>query len=252
MKTSYLVACLATATAIGFATPAFTAEKAQDFVTKAAVGGMFEVDSSKVAQGKVSAQNVKDFAQKMIDDHGAANAKLESIAGEQKLQIPADLDAPHRTDLQKLQDGNAPLDQAYVETQRSAHADAVSLFEEYAKDGDNAPLKAFAHETLPTLKMHREMIEKIATTIGTDPSSATSSTTPAAKTTDTPNAAAPIPGANSFTEDQAKSRILDAGYSNVSKLTKDDQGIWRGQASKDGKDTAVALDFQGNVIAGSN
>jgi hypothetical protein len=44
----------------------------------------------------------------------------------------------------------------------------------------------------------------------------------------------------------------DAGFSGVSKLTKDDQGIWRGQATKAGKTTAVALDYQGNVVAGTN
>ena len=98
--------------------------------------------------------------------------------------------------------------------------------------------------------MHQEMIERIATT--TDDTSAPSSTTPAVTTTDTANPAAPVPGANSFTEDQAKDRIQDAGFSGVSKLTKDDQGIWRGQASKDGKTTSVALDYQGNVVAGAN
>jgi putative membrane protein len=231
--------------------PAFAAENTQDFVDKAAVGGRFEVDSSKIAQDKVTDQNVKEFAQKMIEDHNATNAKLESITGEQRLQLPVDLDARHKSELQKLRDAAAPLDQPYVEMQRSAHADAVSLFEQYAKDGDNAPLKAFAQETLPTLKMHKEMIEKIATT-STDSSSAANSTTPAVKTTDTPSPSAPVPGANSFTEDQAQDRIEDAGYSNVSKLTKDDQGIWRGQASKDGKSIPIALDYQGNIVAGKN
>jgi len=80
---------------------------------------------------------------------------------------------------------------------------------------------------------------------------ATSSTTPAVTTTDTASPAAPVPGANSFTEDRAKSRIQDAGFSDVSKLTKDDQGIWRGQANKDGKNIAVALDYQGIVVAGT-
>jgi putative membrane protein len=239
MKTRHLFASLA-AVSLVLTMPAFAADTAQDFVDKAAVGGKFEVDSSKIAQDKVTDQNVKEFAQKMIEDHNAANAKLQSIAGEQKLQLPVDLDAPHRSELQKLQDGKAPLDQPYVDMQRSAHADAVSLFESYAKDGDNGPLKVFARETLPTLKMHKEMIEKIATTIGTDSSSAANSTTPAE------------PGANSFTEDQAKDRIEDAGYSNVSKLIKDDQGIWRGQASKDGKNIPIALDYQGNIVVGNN
>lgn len=249
MKTRHLMACLAAATAMAFALPAFSAENAQDFVNKAANGGMFEVESSKVAQDKLSDQSVKDFAQQMIADHGAANAKLESIAGEQKLKIPSELDAQHKAELDKLQQAEAPLDQPYVEAQRTAHTDAVSLFEAYAKDGDNATLKSFAQETLPTLKMHKDMIDKIASsTISTD----TTSATPAVTTTETANPSAPVPGANSFTEDQAKSRIQDAGYSDVSALTKDDKGIWRGKANKDGKSAAVALDYQGNVVAGTN
>ncbi|WP_192259085.1 DUF4142 domain-containing protein [Mesorhizobium caraganae] len=254
MKNRMLLA-LAAATAMTFALPAFAADSAQNFVDKAAVGGMFEVDSSKIAEGKAQDQGVKDFAKKMIDDHGAANAKLETIAGEQKLTVPNELDAKHKADLDSLQNAEDAVDKPYVQLQRDAHSEAVTLFESYAKDGDNAPLKAFAAETLPTLKMHQEMVEKIAATGASttgEAAPATSSTTPAETTTDTANPAAPVPGANSFTEDQAKGRIQDAGYSDVSKLTKDDQGIWRGQATKDGKNTTVALDYQGNIVAGTN
>ena len=63
------------------------------------------------------------------------------------------------------------------------------------------------------------------------------------------NANNPVAGANSFTEGQAKSRIESNGYTNVSGLKKDDQGVWRGKAQKDGKTMDVSLDFQGNVIA---
>jgi len=195
MKTRLFLASLATATAMAFALPALAADSAQDFVNKAAAGGMFEVDSSKVAEGKVQDQSVKDFAHKMIDDHGAANAKLETIAGEQKLTVPKELDAKLKGDVDTLQNGKDPIDAPYVQMQRDAHTDAVKLFESYAKDGDNAELKTFA---------------------------------------------------------QAKGRIQDAGFADVSKLTKDDQGIWRGQANKDGKNTTVALDYKGNVVAGTN
>src|SRR5215203_7321967 len=63
------------------------------------------------------------------------------------------------------------------------------------------------------------------------------------------NSSNPVAGANSFTERQAKSRIESNGYTGVSNLKKDDQGVWRGKAQKDGKTTDVSLDFQGNVIA---
>lgn len=72
--------------------------------------------------------------------------------------------------------------------------------------------------------------------------------TPAVASPSTTNADAPATGANSFTEGQAKSRIEAAGYSDVSGLMKDKDGIWRGTANKGGTTSNVALDFQGNVV----
>jgi putative membrane protein len=57
------------------------------------------------------------------------------------------------------------------------------------------------------------------------------------------------PGANSFTEGQARDRISDAGFSDVQGLRLDEQGIWRGRAIRNGRQTGVALDYQGNVAA---
>jgi hypothetical protein len=60
---------------------------------------------------------------------------------------------------------------------------------------------------------------------------------------------APLEGANSFTESQAKDRIIAAEMTAPSTLTKDDQGIWRGTAMKNGQSVKVAVDFKGNVVA---
>jgi hypothetical protein len=74
--------------------------------------------------------------------------------------------------------------------------------------------------------------------------------TPAVNTPNSPpNPGAPVAGANSFTEGQAKSRIESSGYTNISELRKDDQGVWRGKAMKDGQAVSISLDFQGNVTA---
>ena len=59
---------------------------------------------------------------------------------------------------------------------------------------------------------------------------------------------APVKGRNSFSEGEAKSRIEKAGFSNISELKKDDNGVWRGRASKDGRSVDVSLDYQGNVL----
>ncbi|MGB8608229.1 hypothetical protein [Bradyrhizobium sp.] len=63
------------------------------------------------------------------------------------------------------------------------------------------------------------------------------------------NSNAPVAGRNSFTEGQAQSAIEKAGFTNISGLKKDDNGVWRGKASKGGASTGVSVDFQGNVIA---
>ena len=63
------------------------------------------------------------------------------------------------------------------------------------------------------------------------------------------NSDAPVAGRNSFTEGQAQSAIEKAGYTDVSDLKKDDNGVWRGKASKGGTSGDVTVDFQGNVNA---
>ncbi len=65
----------------------------------------------------------------------------------------------------------------------------------------------------------------------------------------TPSNAALVAGANSFTEEQARSHIEDKGYADVGRLNQDTNGIWRGAAKSDGRAVNVGLDYQGNVIS---
>ena len=68
-------------------------------------------------------------------------------------------------------------------------------------------------------------------------------------TTGSVDANAPLPGANSFTEAQAKAKIEEKGFTQVGALAKDKDGIWRGSAQRDGKTVEIALDYRGNVVA---
>jgi hypothetical protein len=83
----------------------------------------------------------------------------------------------------------------------------------------------------------------------TTPTPSTDGNTPAVATPDTKNPAAPVAGANSFTEAQAKDRIEKAGYTEVTGLKLDDKGIWQASATKEGKPVTVSLDYQGNIVA---
>lgn len=81
-----------------------------------------------------------------------------------------------------------------------------------------------------------------------DHTTGTNSSTPAVQTDSSRrNTSAPVAGANSFTEGQARSRMEDAGFSNLTGLHKDDQGIWRGRGMRSGQSVDVSLDYQGNV-----
>ena len=98
--------------------------------------------------------------------------------------------------------------------------------------------------TVPPAKVvEPAMVQPVVPTPATDPM-ATNSTTTNANAAD-----APLKGANSFTESQARSRIEKNGFSGVTGLAKDSDGIWRGKAMKDGRSMDVALDYKGEIVA---
>jgi putative membrane protein len=79
-----------------------SSKSAETFVTKAATGGLFEVESSKVALQKAQRDDLKSFAQQMVDDHGKANQELMAEAQQAGIQVPAKLDSAHQSQLDKL------------------------------------------------------------------------------------------------------------------------------------------------------
>ena len=85
------------------------------------------------------------------------------------------------------------------------------------------------------------------TTTDTSTHHSASSHNPAIKDSDPARTKVAADGANSFTEDQARSRLTDAGYTNVTGLAKDKKGVWRGTATRGGASVKVGLDYKGNV-----
>ncbi|MGX1787052.1 PepSY domain-containing protein [Bosea sp. NPDC055332] len=75
----------------------------------------------------------------------------------------------------------------------------------------------------------------------------TSTTSPTPAPNAPADANAPLPGANSFTEGQAKSRLEANGYTNVGELKKDDNGVWKGTATHSGAQVTVSVDYRGNI-----
>lgn len=83
--------------------------------------------------------------------------------------------------------------------------------------------------------------------VATGAQAQTSTTSPMPAPKAPADANAPLPGANSFTEGQAKSRLEANGYSNVSALKKDDNGVWKGTATHSGTQFSVSVDYRGNI-----
>ncbi len=132
-----------------------------DFVSEAVISDMFEIQSSKLAETR-SDDATKAFAKKMIADHMKTTAELKPLALAAHVVVPTDLDSAHKDMLDKLQAlQGGDFTKTYHDDQANAHKQAVSLYERYAKGGDNAGLKAFAHETLPTLEEHKKMADTL-------------------------------------------------------------------------------------------
>lgn len=137
---------------------------APDFVTKAAMSDMYEVEAAKVALARSQNADVKKFAQMMIDDHTKSTNDLKSAIAASGLSLtpPSALDEAHAENIQELKDEEAAdFDKAYLNDQVDAHQMALDLLQRYANDGDNAQLKDFAATTAPVVQAHYDQVKKM-------------------------------------------------------------------------------------------
>jgi putative membrane protein len=134
-----------------------------DFVSEAAVSDMFEIQSSELAMAR-SDDATKSFAQQMINDHQKTTSDIKGMVDSKAVHaaIPPTIDSAHKTMLDKLSSLNgADFTKQYHDDQVSAHKDAVSLFQRYAKGGRNVALKNWAAKTEPTLEHHLQMAKDL-------------------------------------------------------------------------------------------
>ena len=146
------------------------------FAKQTAMDGIAEVEHGRLAADKATNPDVKQFGQRMVDDHTKANDELKSWASTNNVTLPADMGPQHKAMQDKLSkmSGDA-FDKAYMAHMVSAHAKAVAAFQRESKSGGNADLKAWADKTLPTLQEHHTMARSLNTKV------AGAKTPPAAK-----------------------------------------------------------------------
>jgi len=132
------------------------------FVKDALLGGMTEVELGKVAIEKAAGDPVKQFAQKMVDDHSKANEELKQLAAKESIDVPDALDSKRRSRIDKLSKlSGADFDRAYIKDQVKDHQNDVREFQAEAQNGNDPAVKGFASKTLPVLEEHLRMIKEL-------------------------------------------------------------------------------------------
>jgi putative membrane protein len=137
------------------------------FVMDAAHGGLAEVQLGQLAASKGTNDEVKQFGQKMVDDHSKANEELKSLAEQKGVTLPTDLkpaDKQFHDKLDKL--SGAAFDKAYMQYMVMDHKKDVAEFKKEAKTGKDSDVKAWAEKTAPTLEGHLDTAQKTASKVG--------------------------------------------------------------------------------------
>jgi putative membrane protein len=135
-----------------------------DFVKKAAMSDLYEVEAGKIASEKGQSEAVKEFGRHMVEAHSKTSEELKAIVQAEKLnvELPTKLSKKRRKLIAALNNAKPEdFDRVYAKQQAKAHERAVELFDDYAEEGNNASLKQFAANVLPTIKQHREQAEKL-------------------------------------------------------------------------------------------
>lgn len=139
-------------------------EDTTNFVEKAAVSNTFEIRSSEIALDRSQNEAIRDFARRMITDHTMVKQNMTDTlqAAGIALHNPESLDEKHLEKVRTLQStGRGQFDRQYIDMQMEAHEEAVSLFEEYAENGDNEQVRQFAAQTLPALQQHKDQVDQL-------------------------------------------------------------------------------------------
>lgn len=150
-------------TAAPAATPGAPTDAA-GYVAKAGAGDLWEIESSKALLAKSGRDDVKAFAQMMIDNHGESTAKVKAAAETASVAVPrAALDADQQRMLDEIKAADAAtIDAVYIRHQQAAHDAALALHRSYATGGDTPSLKAAAGEIVPVIEKHIAELKKLA------------------------------------------------------------------------------------------
>jgi putative membrane protein len=132
------------------------------FVMFAAMGGMAEVEMGRLAAQKGASEDVRQFGQRMVDEHTKANEELMRVASSKGMTPPATLDAKHQMAMQKMSAlSGEKFDREYAKMMVSDHKKTVSEFQKESERGADPDIRAFAAGKLPALREHLSMAQRL-------------------------------------------------------------------------------------------
>jgi putative membrane protein len=139
----------------------------QAFISKAAMGGMAEVELGRLAQQKASSKEVKELAAKIVSDHTRSNEELQRIAKSLNVTVPTTVDSKHKDTKERLQKlSGSEFDRTFMNEIVNDHREHIAEFKREANSGNNQQVKQFASKTLPTLEEHLKQAEQTLRSVG--------------------------------------------------------------------------------------
>jgi putative membrane protein len=142
----------------------------RSFMIEAARGGIAEVELSRIAGQRAVTEPVRQFGQRMVTDHGAANQELMQLAQSKGVTLPQEMDAAHRATMDRLMTlSGAAFDQAYMTEMIRDHQGAAALFMREARQGQDAHVREWALKTVPTIQEHQRLAYDIHSRIAQAP-----------------------------------------------------------------------------------
>ena len=135
------------------------AATASEYVKMAGAGDLYEKKSSQLVTGSKNA-GLRRFANEMVTDHTKSTAMVKAAAMKAGMHpAPPMMDAKQQGMIRDLTSAKGSArDQLYVQQQKAAHQEALSLHQDYSASGDNAGLKAAAGKIVPVVQHHIEML----------------------------------------------------------------------------------------------
>jgi putative membrane protein len=159
------ICCVALCSVSALAQKSAKTSSDQRFVDFAAQTDMVEANLGQLADSSASSQQVKDYAQMLVSDHTNDFHQLYGIANQANLTMPSAIDSAHNKMMidpfQKLK--NAAFDKKYVHEMIAGHTQAIAMYKKEAASGENADLKSYAQQALPTLQKHLDGAKALAT-----------------------------------------------------------------------------------------